>query len=193
MYELYEWIRQHRHNPVTWAALVPLIIIILDKLGREFITDQVKRLLHIQHRDEFKEYIANQKRIERKIDRLALYMEVPEWNVEETSYTANTVKTSSILSRLGRLSAQYVKQFTMRRRKNMNYKTLIPSLIGAIKLILQPFGVDLSEITDEQINLVVNGISALLVIWGIFAKHIKKGAKKSDATNNLNVPIESAE
>lgn len=58
--------------------------------------------------------------------------------------------------------------------KSINYATLIPALIGALKLILQPFGVDLSNITDERVNDVVNGISAVLAIIGIFATHKKK-------------------
>lgn len=58
--------------------------------------------------------------------------------------------------------------------QNINWVTLIPALVGALKLILQPFGVDLSHITDSQVNDVANGIAALLTIIGVFLPHRKE-------------------
>jgi phi LC3 family holin len=68
---------------------------------------------------------------------------------------------------------------TRRKNKmqNTNWITLLPALIGAIKLILQPFGIDLSHVTDEQVNDVVNGIAALVTIIGIFMPHKKDAVK----------------
>lgn len=176
MYEFYEWIREHRHNPLTWAALVPLIIIIADKLGREFITDQFKKLLHVQGKADFKEYIANQKRIERKVDQIAIYLGVPEWNVEETVYTESTVKNSSILSRLGLLNALYARKSTMQRRIKMNtsinWVTLAVALLGAAKLVLQAFGFDI--ITDDMIDKASNVVAALVTLVGVIMSHRKK-------------------
>jgi uncharacterized membrane protein len=60
-----------------------------------------------------------------------------------------------------------------RRRKmnqNINFVTLFPGMIAAIKLILQPFGID---IPDEHINALVNGAASLMVIVGIFYNHFK--------------------
>lgn len=55
--------------------------------------------------------------------------------------------------------------------KNINYITLIPTILGATKLILQTFGID---IPDETINEVINGAAAVGTIIGIFLTH-KKG------------------
>lgn len=59
--------------------------------------------------------------------------------------------------------------------QQINYVTLIPALFGAAKLILQPFGLDLSHITTEQVNDVANGVAALLTIIGVLLPHRKTG------------------
>lgn len=66
----------------------------------------------------------------------------------------------------------------------INWITLVPAIIGAIKLILQPFGIDLSHVTDQQINDVANGIAAVATIVGILLPHKKEAnnAKPSDTS-----------
>lgn len=64
--------------------------------------------------------------------------------------------------------------------QNTNWVTLIPALLGVLKLILQPFGVDLSHITDEQINTLINGIAAAIAIWGVVRSHEKPTANQAD-------------
>lgn len=54
---------------------------------------------------------------------------------------------------------------------NINWTTLIVALLGAIKLILQPFGI---EIEDEHINAIANGIAALLTVVGVILSHRKQ-------------------
>jgi phi LC3 family holin len=54
-----------------------------------------------------------------------------------------------------------------------NWVTLVPALLGLLKLILQPFGIDLSKITDDQVNAVINGAAALIAVWGVFKSHTK--------------------
>lgn len=54
-----------------------------------------------------------------------------------------------------------------------NWVTLVPALLGVLKLILQPFGIDLSKITDDQVNAVINGAAALVTVWGVFKSHTK--------------------
>lgn len=66
MYELYLWWEAHRNDPVTWGLAVSFLFLIIDKLARNLITDQVRRLFH--YKSEFSEYVANQQRIEAKID-----------------------------------------------------------------------------------------------------------------------------
>jgi uncharacterized membrane protein len=78
-------------------------------------------------------------------------------------------------------------EYLFRRRKNkmnqqINWFTLIPAVFGTLKLVLQPFGIDLSHITDDQINNIVNGVAALLAIYGVFATHrIKVNTVQSPA------------
>jgi uncharacterized membrane protein len=65
----------------------------------------------------------------------------------------------------------------LRRRTNMNqninWVTLIVSLLGAIKLVLQMFGI---QIPDQNINEIANGAAALVNIVGIIMSHRKEGA-----------------
>lgn len=61
----------------------------------------------------------------------------------------------------------------------INWVTLIPALVGAIKLILQPFGIDLTFVTDEKVNDIANGVAALAAIIGILATN-RKAPKEDD-------------
>ncbi|OXM83958.1 hypothetical protein [Paenibacillus rigui] len=78
--------------------------------------------------------------------------------------------------------------YQLRRERKMNQQinwvTLIPCLIGAVKLILQPFGVDLTAITDQNVNEIANGAAALATVIGVLLSHKKKGA----ATNGSIAP-----
>lgn len=62
--------------------------------------------------------------------------------------------------------------------QSINYMTLIPTILGAAKLILQTFGID---IPDETLNEVVNGAAAVGTIIGIFLAH-KKGVSNVKLT-----------
>lgn len=85
------------------------------------------------------------------------------------------------------LKKLFKSSIAIRRKKKMqntNWITLLPALIGAIKLILQPFGIDLSHVTDTQVNDVVNGIAALVTIIGICIPH-----KKGDSNANTQPTV----
>jgi phi LC3 family holin len=79
------------------------------------------------------------------------------------------------------------------RRKNamnkVNWLTLVPAVVGTLKLVLQPFGIDLSGVTDEHVNSIVNGAAALATIIGVFMNHYKKGA--ADSGSNAQRPTDS--
>ena len=62
--------------------------------------------------------------------------------------------------------------------QNINWLTLIPALLGAIKLILQPFGV---EISDQNINEIANGAAALATIIGVIMSHKKQEVTTTNA------------
>src|SRR5579875_2175140 len=46
--------------------------------------------------------------------------------------------------------------------QNRNYVTLTIAILGAVKLILQAFGVNI--ITDQQIDAIGNGVAALITV-----------------------------
>lgn len=52
-----------------------------------------------------------------------------------------------------------------------NWTTMLIALLGALKLVLQPFGI---EITDAHVNDIVNGVSAAATIFGVIYHHIKQ-------------------
>lgn len=66
---------------------------------------------------------------------------------------------------------------------NVNWVTLIVALLGAVKLILQPFGI---EITEQHINDIANGAAALVTVWGVVYSHVKQttGGDTSAQSNN---------
>ncbi|MEC0227173.1 hypothetical protein [Paenibacillus alba] len=53
----------------------------------------------------------------------------------------------------------------------VNYYTLSLGLLGAAKLILNAFGLDL--IQDDTVNAIANGVAAVLSIVGVYANHQK--------------------
>jgi hypothetical protein len=55
--------------------------------------------------------------------------------------------------------------------ENRNYYTIILSLIGAAKLILNSFGIDI--INDQMSNELANAIATILTIGGVILQHIK--------------------
>lgn len=70
MYEIWEWLWEHRNVPITWATIFSFMWLVIDKLGRRLITDQLKRLFRVGDKSEFSTYVRNQNRIEQKIDLL---------------------------------------------------------------------------------------------------------------------------
>lgn len=52
-----------------------------------------------------------------------------------------------------------------------NWITLLPALLGAIKLILQMAKID---IPDEDLNEIANGVASLATVIGIFMSHKKQ-------------------
>lgn len=52
----------------------------------------------------------------------------------------------------------------------INYVSLIVALLGALKLILEPYGI---TIEDEQINQIANGAAALITVIGVVLSHRK--------------------
>ncbi|SDN72419.1 hypothetical protein SAMN04487897_104203 [Paenibacillus sp. yr247] len=53
----------------------------------------------------------------------------------------------------------------------MNYFTLTLGLLGAAKLILNAYGLDI--IHDDDMNAIANGVAALLSVIGVYTNHQK--------------------
>lgn len=53
----------------------------------------------------------------------------------------------------------------------MNYYTLIVSLLGAAKIVLEAFGIHI--IDNGQINSIADGLASVLTIVGVFFNHKK--------------------
>jgi len=73
---------------------------------------------------------------------------------------------------------------------SINWVTLVVALLGAAKLVLQAFGIDV--ITDDMIDKASNVVAAVVTLVGVTMSH-RKGEKTDDPASGLNVPIESAE
>ncbi len=59
--------------------------------------------------------------------------------------------------------------------QNRNLTTLLIALLGAVKLILQAFGVDV--ITSQQVDSIANGIAALITVAGVIMTHLNHPTK----------------
>lgn len=55
--------------------------------------------------------------------------------------------------------------------RNRNIATIIIALLGAVKLALQAFGIDI--ITDQQINEIADGAATLITVAGVLMTHLK--------------------
>lgn len=62
-----------------------------------------------------------------------------------------------------------------------NVATIVVSLLGAAKLVLESFGI--SVIDNSQIDEIANGVSALVTVAGVVMTHIKP---KSTDTNQTS-------
>lgn len=59
--------------------------------------------------------------------------------------------------------------------ENRNYYTLTLSLLGAVKLVLNSFGINI--ITDHMANDLANAIATIITIVGVIMTHLKNRPK----------------
>ena len=62
--------------------------------------------------------------------------------------------------------------------KDINIVTLTIAILGALKIVLEAFKVDL--IDDGQINSIANGVAAVATIVGVVISHSKQKASTID-------------
>jgi uncharacterized membrane protein len=176
MLELLEALHQIIADPLSWSTVIAIILFYL----------RVREAKFKQARNE---------RVERKLDAL-LRKEGIEWKDGPPSESS---KAQMILNRLLLLPSAVIFPgaflYIKRRRKKMaqtvNFVVLFSAILGALKLILQPFGIDLSGITDETVNAMANGFAALLVIIGIIRDNFSKFRKTPDAQQQPKFPFDS--
>jgi uncharacterized membrane protein len=109
-----------------------------------------------------------------------------EWRGQSSPFQSEEVKSFKKLYSLLRkeIQQEYQKRRVVKmNQSNINWISLIPAVAGAIKLILQPFGIDISHITDTQVNNIANGAAALATVIGIFMSHRKKPTQIGGTVN----------
>lgn len=81
-----------------------------------------------------------------------------------------------------RSSQEEINQVYQKRRvkdmQKVNWFTLTVAILGAGKLIAQPFGI---EISDAVINDIANGVAALITVGGIIYNHAKGDAANAQS------------
>lgn len=135
---------------------------------------------------EKKKKRSNERRIESKVDYL-IEMGGGKWSADTSKACAHSSQTIKGYSRLWLTKLSFARFAARNTRLNMrrinmnsssiNWATLVPCLLGAVKLILQPMGIN---IPDQNLNEIANGIAALATVIGIVYSH-RKGA-----TTNAN-------
>lgn len=145
--DILQFIKDIHTHGISWGAVITALL----------LWSKLKKNMQFKERDE---------RVEGKID--AIMQKVgAEWN--------SGVQNNSSKDLMNSVRSFYLLLKAIKGRKNkmnqVNLATLLPGLIGAAKLVLQSFGID---IPDEHINATINGIAAVLSIVAIFQSH-KKG------------------
>lgn len=155
--DLAEWLWDHWQE-ITLNALLLFIL-------RRFIIKELSQLLRPSQTEAI---LSNQKVIMRVTGVES------EW---KSNLPMNGFKITlpQLSKKLYLFSLMDTKHLKIRRKTkmntNINYATLIPTILGAAKLILQTFGID---IPDATINEIVNGAAAVGTIIGIFMAHRKQ-------------------
>lgn len=62
--------------------------------------------------------------------------------------------------------------------QQINYITVLVAVLGAVKIVLQAFGIDV--VTDQMINDIANGVAALVTIFGVVMSHRKPKALQDE-------------
>jgi uncharacterized membrane protein len=121
-----------------------------------------------------KEFRLRDQRVERNQRRIMDHLGVEgEWPIPQRTLPQMVQQN---LRKLYSSSPKETQQGNQRRKtkmnsQNINYATLIPTILGAAKLILQTFGI---EIPDTVVNEIVNGAAAVGTVIGIFMAHRKQ-------------------
>lgn len=176
MHDLVQWILENWGKPIKASSIAVLVLLLIDKFGRRLITSQVKRLFHIQDKSEFKQYVANQQRIEKKINAI-MEKEGIAWSGEGETDT-NLAMNSSTLSRsysVRKHVVRIVKKYMRWMKMNLSRIQIASFIVTASGFVKQATGY---EFPNEYVDLASFIIWALFAAWGIY--HSKKPAEQPD-------------
>jgi uncharacterized membrane protein len=73
-------------------------------------------------------------------------------------------------------AGNFIRWRLKRMNNNINVVSLTIAILGALKIVLEAFGVDL--IDDQQINMIANGVAAVVTIVGVAISHKKQPVKE---------------
>lgn len=172
MVEIINWLNTHWGKPLTAGSITILLVILLDKLLKDWIIHSIKKLFHLDDHEQVRIYTQNQRRIEKKVDML-LHERGLIWSgVDETSAsTQMNLSWYYLLLWAIRTYAKNAKKLWRVIMGKINKGILVP-LISAIALFVkQVFNV---EVSDEQIDMVANVVLFAIMVAGIFVHPRKK-------------------
>lgn len=179
MFDFLQFIYELRHKPLGFIVLAACIFIV-DRLFRNLITSQVKRLFRVNEKHELAAYEARQIHIEQMVEKLCA-KEGIEWGApisdarQQVSATRSAPFSSwhSIMLSL----VQHAKKYIQLRRdhmSNINRGILLPLLSAIALFVKQVWGF---EINDEQINMYADIALYLIMFIGLFMKPRKEKQK----------------
>lgn len=160
MVDFLEVVHQFLTDGITWSSGLAIVLAIL-------------KIRDSQHKRRVNE------KTQRDIAAIKEHLGV--WNGQsETMKTGQTNSKQS--SRLLRVVISRVNQLRRMKKMNpsINYVTLIIAILGAVKLVLQAFGIDV--ITDDMIDKAANVVAAVVTLVGVVISHRKKGGDSLDAS-----------
>lgn len=72
--------------------------------------------------------------------------------------------------------------------KEINWVTLSVALLGAAKIVLEVFGVEV--ITDDLIDSTANAVAAVVAVLGVIMSHSKPTVKEVKPVEQFRAPID---
>lgn len=165
--EILSWAWEHK-GEITLNGILLLIL-------RKFIITEIHKTIHFGREEEV------------------------EWILSKVEHlTGETFSHQPILKQV---QTRYIKRFylylrkviqsvnqlrrNMKMNQNINWVTLGISLLGVLKLVLQPLGFDFSHITDQQVNDIANGVATIVSIWGVIKSHQKTPDPQQPKSQNF--------
>lgn len=167
MFDFIDWIITNRNKPLDYILLAG-IIFIAERLGRNFITSQVKRLFNVNEKHALAAYEARQIHIEKMVEEL-LRREGIECDIKPIAVLQkkSILKNSKILL----ISCWDVTKRRIKRMGNINKGILLPLLSAIALFVKSVWGY---EIGDEQINMYADIILYVIMFIGLFVTPRKK-------------------